>query len=239
MREVEIITCNCSDCEHRSCARHVPIFSQLNKVQLERVLSLIKRRKYKKGEIILFEGNESKNLMIINRGKVKAYRYTPEGKEQILSIYSSGDFIGEMNILINQHSTYNAEALENTHICMIYKEDFEKLIHDYPDISLNIIEELVKRLEKTQSMLQSLGTKDIESRIGTMLLDFARNYGKDNKEGLLINLPLNREGMANYIGVTRETISRKLNALQEESIIEIIGNKKILVKNIEALSQSV
>jgi CRP/FNR family transcriptional regulator len=84
-----------------------------------------------------------------------------------------------------------------------------------------------------------MGTNNIESRVGAILLEFSKKYGKEDAKGILIALPLSREGIANYIGVTRETVSRKLSMLQEEGIIELIGNKKILLLNKKALESSV
>ena len=77
-----------------------------------------------------------------------------------------------------------------------------------------------------------MGTKSIETRINIILLEFAQRYGKKHFRGILVELPLSREGIANYIGISRETVSRKLSVLQDEGIIEMIGNKKVLILDI-------
>lgn len=228
-------SCNCEKCQHQMCAKRVPIFSTLNTEEINRVVSLIIRKRYSRGEMIVIEGSRLNSLIIINSGKVKAFRDTLEGKEQILYIFSQGDFFGEKNLLINQNAQYNVEALEETNVCTIEKDDFKKLLREYPEIGMKIIEELCNRLERLENAVESMGTKNAEERINAVLLEFARKYGKEDQSGIVVNLPLSREGIANYIGVTRETVSRKMNLLQEEGIIEMVGNKKVIIRDIYAL----
>ncbi|ODM27669.1 Crp/Fnr family transcriptional regulator [Clostridium sp. Bc-iso-3] len=228
-------SCNCERCQHKICAKRVPIFSTLNAEEINRVVNLIIRKRYSRGEMIILEGSHLDSLIIINSGKVKAFRNTFEGKEQIIYIFSQGDFFGEKNLLINQNAQYNVEALEETHVCTIKKDDFKKLLREYPEIGLKIIEELCSRLERLENAVESMGTKNAEERVNEVLLEFARKYGKESQNGIIVELPLSREGIANYIGVARETVSRKMNLLQEEGIIEMVGNKKVIIRNIDAL----
>lgn len=227
--------CNCENCLHKLCVEKVPIFSSLTSEELSKVATLIVKRKYEKGELIIIEESYLENLIIIDKGKVKVFRYTIEGKEQILYIFDQGDFFGEKNLLNNQQSTYNVEALETTYICMINKNDFQKLLINYPKIGIKIIEELCNRMEKIESSVQNMGTKNVEWRINSLLLEFAERYGKKHPNGIIVQLPLSREGIANYIGTARETVSRKLSVLQDEGVIDMIGNKRILILNMNAL----
>lgn len=229
----------CERCGHKICARRVPIFSELNPEELNKVVDLIIRKKYEKGEMILMKEQMLDSLMIINEGKVKAYRNTFEGKEQILYLFTNGDFFGEKNLLRKQEVSYNVEALETTHICMIPNKSFQELLSEFPDISFKIIEQLCKRIDHLESSIENMGTKSVEARVNAVLLEFAKKYGSVDGRGILVELPLSREGIANYIGITRETVSRRLSFLQEEGIIEMIGNKKVRIHNIEALEMEV
>lgn len=232
-------SCNCEKCRHQMCTRRVPIFSELDTEEMARIVNLIIHKDYAKGELIVMEGERVENLIIINRGQVKVFRDTSEGKEQILYIFSEGDFFGEQNLFREQVSAYHVEALEKTNICMINKKDFHGLLRAYPEIGLKIIAELSNRLMKLENTIQSMGTKKVDARVISVLLEFANKYGRDHKMGLEIELPLSREGIANYIGLTRETVSRKMSMLQEEGIIEMVGNKKILILNKKALEESI
>lgn len=227
----------CEKCEHKLCTRRVPIFQELNGEELGKVADLIIRRRYAKGEMIILNDQYLDSLLIVNQGQVKAFRYTQEGKEQILYLFSEGDFLGEKNLLKKQKITYNVEALAETHICMIPSVSFKKLLRDFPDISLKIIEQLCNRIDRLEGAIQNMGTKNVETRVNSVLLEFAGKYGHKHAKGTLVELPLSREGIANYIGVTRETVSRKMSYLQEEGIIEMIGNKKVLIRNEKALEE--
>jgi CRP/FNR family transcriptional regulator len=226
---------NCAKCTGRYCAKRVSIFSVLEEDEISEVVRKITTRKYKKGQMIFFEGDVADKLYIVSNGKMKVFKYTKEGKEQILYILSNGDFIGDLSLLKRGKFEFNAEALEDTAICTLSKEDFDNVVRSNPEIPIKILENVHDRLLSLENLVQSLGTKDVEARIAALILSFVKNFGSDTKDGVVIDLPLNREEMGNYIGITRETISRKLTAMQDEGVIELIGNKKLLIKDIELL----
>ena len=228
-------TKSCGKCSGKHCAHRVSIFSILEEEQIDEVVSKIITRRYKKGQIIFFEGDIADKLYIVNRGKIKVFKYTKEGKEQILYILSEGDFIGDLSLLKKGKFEFNAEALEDTAICTLVKEDFDNIITANPEITLKILEDVHDRVVSLEKLVQSLSTKNVEARIAALILSFVKNFGTETCDGIVVNLPLNREEMGNYIGITRETISRKLTAMQDEGIIELIGNKKLLIKDMEAL----
>lgn len=227
----------CMNCQHKMCAKKVPIFSNLESKQLERITDAITRRKYKKGEVIFLQGSVLDGLYIINSGKIKIFKYTKEGKEQILYILSDGDFFGELSLLKAEEVGFNAEAMEDVNICMVQKKDFDKILALNPEISVKILDVIGGRLSKLETLVQSLGTKDIEARIAQMLLELSEEFGVRKRDSIEMEIPLTREDMANFIGVTRETISRKLSHLQDEGIIDLIGNKKIIILDIESLKE--
>ncbi|WP_027631068.1 Crp/Fnr family transcriptional regulator [Ruminiclostridium cellobioparum] len=228
--------CSCENCHNKMCSKRVPIFSAFNEEELSRVSGLIIRRQYKKGELIILEGARPESLIIINSGRVKAYRNTIEGREHILYIFSEGDFFGEKNLLLDHEATYNAEALEDTGICTINKKAFQELMREYPELSFKVMEELCSRLARLENTIESMGTKNVELRVNSVLVEFSEKYGSQHPRGILVELPMSREGIANYIGLTRETVSRKMSLLQEEGIIEMVGNKKVIILDMERLS---
>lgn len=232
--------CYCSYHSHQPCARKVPIFAPLNDTELGQVVSLIIQKNHPKGSLICREGEPFENLLLINRGKVKIYRNSADGKEQILYILSEGDFFGERNLLLKQKLVeYNVETMEDTLVCMITRQDCHRLLLQHPAIGLKIMEELCERIDKLENLLSRISPRETDDRICLMLLEFRKKYGKSQPDGtVIIDLPLNREEMAAYIGVTRETVSRKLNALKEAGIIDFIGNKKLQVINEKALEDT-
>jgi CRP-like cAMP-binding protein len=221
------------------CASRVPIFSPLDHEEMKQVVSLIVQKTYAKNELIFCEGDVNQHLIIVNRGRIKIFGNSADGKEHILYILSTGDFYGSRDLIHETESECSAEAMEDTLVCMIAKQDFRKLLVKFPGISIKIMEILCSRLEKMESLVRKISPKDVDSRIGMMLLELSQKYGRPQCDGTLVELPMSREEMAYYIGVARETVSRKLSLLRDEGVIEIIGNKKILIRNEEALTDCI
>lgn len=230
--------CGCGSCSNDLCTRKVPIFSALSEDEMIKIVNMTGHKSYKKGESLCREGEVSDTLYIINEGRVKLSKITKEGKEQIIHILSSGDFFGELN-LFSDSETYNfdAYAISEVKICTLTKEDMHNILLTNPEISLKILKEVTRRLAQTENLAQNLATNDAEVRIAYMILEFGEKYGVQSKEGLKIKLPVNREEMANYCGVTRETISRKLTKFEELGIIKLEGTKIVIIKDEEALRE--
>jgi CRP-like cAMP-binding protein len=228
-------SCHCGFCHNDLCVKKVPIFSSLSSEEVEKISDLISHREYRKGELLMHDGERSENIVIIHEGSAKAFKYTTDGREQILYVFSEGDFFGEQNLLTNRTATYSVEALQPVKTCVLSKSQFQQLLYQYPDIAVKIIAELGERMARLENAMQGMGVRNVDNRIGGILLEFAAKYGTQDKEGTLIQLPLSREGIANYLGVARETVSRKLGQLENEGIIRSINNKSILILDKEAL----
>ncbi|WP_315116982.1 Crp/Fnr family transcriptional regulator [uncultured Clostridium sp.] len=227
-------TCSCG-CHEKYCASKVFIFSTLGEEQFKEISKLIVTRRYKKGESIFFEDDLWDRLYIVNKGKIKVFKYTKEGKEQILYLLSEGDSIGELNLLKRGKFEFNGEALEYTSICTLSKGDFDNILINNPSITLKILEKVHDRVVNLENLVQMLSTKDIETRVGNLLLNLIENFGTKHDEDIIIDLPINREDMGNFAGITRETVSRTLSAMEEAGVINVVGNKKIIIKDIEYL----
>jgi CRP/FNR family transcriptional regulator len=227
----------CFNCHNNVCARKVPLFSHLNEEELLPIISLIRTKQYKKGEIIVLDDSIIQGLYIFNTGKAKAYSISEDGKEQILYVFYEGDFFGEKGLVKEQRINFNVEALEDVKICMISQKDFKNLIADKPNIRGKIFDVLVERIDKLENMIELMSNKGIEARISSVIIEFATNYANRHNQDItdFFELPLSREGIANYIGVTRETVSRKLSSLADDGVLELVGNKKIRIINLKKL----
>ncbi len=228
-------TCCSQDCLDKLCAHKIPVFSSLDSEQMNHFSSLARHYQYRKGETMVLEGADLNALVVLNEGSAKAYKLTPDGREQILYVFSQGDFFGERNLLGGRTSAYTVEALEPVRTCTFGREEFYDLLRSNPDIAIKVIEELEKRMERMENAVQSMGVRSLDSRIGGLLLDFAEKYGDETPEGVLIRLPLSREGMANFLGIARETVSRKLSQLETDGVLRTVGNKAILLLKGEEL----
>lgn len=223
--------CRCSE----PCVAKVPIFARLKREDQDKLSSLIRHKAYRKGDLLLSEGDAPDSLFIINTGSAKAFGFTPDGREQIVYIFSKGDFFGESFLLGTNKSTYHVEALEPLQACLLYKDDFRRILLESPEIAVKIIEALDDRLAVFEKSFQSMGVRSIDSRLAGLLLQFAKTYGTGGPDALRISLPLSREGMANYLGVARETVSRKLRQFENDGLIRSDGKRLIVLLDQSAL----
>ncbi|WP_232695502.1 Crp/Fnr family transcriptional regulator [Brevibacillus daliensis] len=226
-------------CHFRSielCPKKVPIFQSLSDEEIIQIAKMTKHKRFHKGEALIHEGAKSDTLFIINRGRVKLSKLTLEGKEQILHLLTSGDFFCELHVFNHDElSNFSAYALTDTDICMLTKSDMDHIMKISPVICIKLLKTVTKRLAQTEKLAHNLATKDPEVRIAYLIIELCEKYGKENDEGIVVNLPITREEMANYVGVTRETVSRKLSRFEELGLIVSTGNKQILVKNVSTL----
>ncbi len=225
----------CERCRNNLCARKVNIFSTLTNDELIDIILMTGSKSFDKDESICFEGDISDTLHIINEGRIKLYKTTKSGKEQILHILSDGDFFGELNLVKQGKYHFNARAITPVRLCTLTNEDMKNIILRRPEIGLKILEVVGERLSKLETMVQTLATNDAEARLASLLVQLSEENGKRTSHGIEIRLPMNREDMSNLTGVARETISRKLKKLEEQGIIKIIGNRKLIILNEEEL----
>lgn len=226
----------CSRCKNKLCVSKVPVFGALDHEDLAEIIKLTKHPTFKKGDYLCHEGDELATLFIVNEGRVKLSKFNIEGKEQILNIVGEGDIFGEYHLLSDfEPYNFSAIALTNTKICTLSKENFDYLLAKHPSMSKKIFAELSRKLIRTENLAQNLSSVNTDAKVAYVLLEFAENYGIELSDAIRIEMPVSREEMANYAGVTRETMSRKLSVLIKEGIIEAIGNKVIIIKDIESL----
>ncbi|GAA0176724.1 Crp/Fnr family transcriptional regulator [Clostridium sediminicola] len=217
--------------------RQVPLLSNLKHEQLSKVSAGTIKTNYKKGERIFSQGDKARKLYIVCSGKVKVFRYTGDGKEQILYILSPSDFsfIGAFNLLKENEFDFSAEALEDTTICSLDKKDFDAILVENPKIMLKILEEAYDRINKVESLVDRLSTNDVSAKVAGLLISLIKDFGVKTEDGIIINSTLNREEMGSYAGITRETITRRLRVMHDEGLIEIRNNKQILIKDMDKL----
>lgn len=228
----------CAGCSHQYCAKKVSIFASLSDDELIQITNLVAQKHFRKGDLIFSEGQPFDQLYIVNSGSMKVFKYTKDGKEQILYILNEGEFLGDLSLFKKGVLSFSAVALEDIALCTIHKNDFDHIIKTNPNISLKVLEHAHDRILELEKLIQTVTTKDIEARLATLLLNLSKSFGEssaDNPQEVYIHLPMSREDMANFIGVTRETISRKLSYFQSEDRIEIIGNRAIRIKSLDYL----
>ncbi len=224
------MTCNCSKKEGKTCIEIVPIFSNLTYDEMMEVAKITSERVYEKGQMIYMAGDKGEKLYVIHSGKVKITRITDSGKEQVIRVLGPGEFMGELSLFSSLPLTDNAEALAKTIVCVIDGDKLKKLMTSYPTIALKVIEELSKRLEKSESLIENISLHGVEKRIAQALINMAEGSNE-------IVLKMSKRDLASHLGMSQETLSRKLTAFQDMGIIKLIGHRRIIILDMEALKE--
>jgi CRP-like cAMP-binding protein len=216
--------CYCEHDHESNCITLVPIFHSLTKEEMWEVAQITRQVVVAKGQEIYAMDDEVDSLFVIHSGRVKIYRLSDTGKEQVIRVLRPGDFLGELALFSHSPMSDYAEALEDCSMCVIEGSSLKELMGKYPSIALKIVEELSKRLERTEQLLEDISLHSVERRLAQALLDMSLDDGE-------IELEMSKRDWASQIGMTGETLSRKLTAFQELGLIEQVGQRRILIKD--------
>lgn len=184
----------------------------------------IREKRYRAGETLLFAGNPLQHILIIKEGIAKAYQLLPEGKEQIISFYFPGEPIG-FNAIHDKRHPHTIKALSDVLICSIAYDDLLALIAKMPRLQehlLTIVDYAIHQ-EFNYHYSPVIPAKQ-------RLLNFLTNLSeRASINGEIIHLPMNRQDIANFLGITSETMSRLLSELKKENKIKLLHKNKIQI----------
>ena len=211
-----------------SCIANVPIFSALDDEELLEVLLTSTHKKLKKGELLYHEGDESEKLYVISRGKVKVTKFSREGREQILRILEENDFTGELSLFSAQVAKSNAEAIETTDVCVIESGKIRELMEKRSGIAMKILTELSRRLEKTETLVETLGLMDVDEKVAKSLLAMADDHD-------VVDLGVTKKDLAAHIQMSPETLSRRLANFEDLGVIRQETSRRIVILKREVL----
>ena len=215
-----------------NCVSLVPIFNHLPTEQMEEIRKVAVTRSFRKGESIYRAGDPSDTLYILGSGRVRIFRLSESGKEQLLRIMKPGDFMGELALFSESIHEEFAEAMEPTEMCILKRDSFQKILMEYPTVSLRMLSEFSRRLEESEKKTARIATETVETRIALYLLDLYSESGKKSR----MTLPMSKKDLASYLGTTPETISRRLADMEDSGLIRQHTNKSIEIVDPDGLS---
>ncbi|QJC31956.1 fumarate/nitrate reduction transcriptional regulator Fnr [Enterobacteriaceae endosymbiont of Donacia versicolorea] len=219
-----IIDCkNCST--HKLC-----IFYKLYKLEFQKIIKIIKRKKLiKKGEILFRSKDRMHSLFTVKSGTIKSYNFTKKGTEQIIRFYLTSDLIGLDTINNGIYHNFT-KALETSMLCEIPISLLNSIFFKIPSFGEKIINLMSKEIKIGYYFISLLLKKNAEIKLATFIYDLSKKFkirGYSPKE---FNLSMNRSDIGNYLGLTVETISRILNKFKKSKML-IIHGKHIIINN--------
>jgi len=181
---------------------------------------------YKKGQTLYYEGTRPMGLFCLNSGKVKVYKITSDGKEQILNLAKAGDFIGYRALISEEFYNASATVIEEGAICYIPKADFLNILNTNPKFFRRMMQKLCDDLGIMEQKLVTIAQKSVRERLAATLLMLKESYGMEGEENsILIDIALSREDLANIIGTATETVIRLLSEFKNQELISLQGKK--------------
>ena len=215
--------------------RKLPLLRHLSVSEFEEMAQDVAIKRVKKGELIFKSGDSAGRLFICCAGQFKIFTHTPDGREQIMYIYSPGDFVGGLNLLKGHQYLYNGQALEDAVICTMSKAFFDRVCLPNPRILQQILEKSYDRIRWAEELMTRLYATNAGMKVAELVLRLAARYGTQTAEGMRVELNLNREELGSYAGLTRESITRKLGEFKDLGYVDFEGNRVIIIKDEQAL----
>ena len=220
----------------RESLKDIPLFSELNIEQIRQITSISSLEKHPKNNIIFLEGNQYRGFYIMLKGSVKIYKTSPEGKEVILHIIKPPYPFADVPLFEGGSYPANAQALEDSTILFIPKNEFMELILKNPTVSLKISAGFAKRLRLMSKQMEDITLKEVSNRLAKYILDEVKRTGTDRLPEPFVKLTISKSTIASLLGTITETLSRTFKKLQNENIIRMDG-KKIFVSDLSRLKE--
>ena len=208
--------------------RRVPLFSLLTVAQAEVISGAVIKRRFKRGEALVEQGQKSNALFILLTGRARVVTSDSRGREVILATLAQGDYLGEMSIIDNEPHSATVRAEVATDVLMLGRAEFARCLTENASMSLVVMRGLVKRLRQADRKIESLALLDVYGRVAHALLDFAV---ADAQGQLLIKEKISRQDLAKMVGASREMVSRVMKDLEERGFIEALPNGATLLKD--------
>lgn len=230
---------NISKCAN--CAvRHRAVCGSLSDVELAHLNTISKTRILEAGSTIMSDDEPSDFVANIVSGTVKLIKIMSDGRQQIVGLQFPPDFLGRAYKASNP---YFAEAATDVELCSFPRKEFEKMLKEYPDLEMRLFQNTLDELDSAREWMLLLGRKTAREKIASFLSLLAKravNIGCSHSfasEAISFTLPLTRADIADYLGLTIETVSRQITHLKTQGLIEVTSTRQIIVPNPNALAE--
>jgi len=205
----------------------IPLFQGLPRQQYEDLSMIVVDQVVKRGQIIFSEGDEGAGFYVMLSARVKIFKLSPEGKEQILHILGPGEPFGEVPVFAGEHFPANAQALGESRVFFFPRLAFIDLIRKNPSVALNMLVVLSRRLRRLAALVDDLSLKEVPGRLAAHLL-----YLSERKKGTAeLVLEVSKNQLASLLGTIPETLSRILTRMAKEGFINMSGHRNIRILN--------
>lgn len=221
---------------HNACeqctVRHRAICSAVEFDHIDELDAIVGHRDLTAGRTVFDEGDEADTVYNISAGAVRLFKLLPDGRRQITGFLRSGDFLG-----LSSHGVYaySAEAMTAVSLCVFRIRDLNRLFDAFPKVRERLLEKANDELAAAQEQMLLLGRKTARERLVSFLLLMAERARRRGAPANPVSLPMTRSHIADYLGLTVETVSRAMTQLRSVGLVVLVEAHKVELRDVAAL----
>jgi len=210
----------------------VPFFENFTANDITTIEPYFEEYKFEKSHYLFWEGDPATRMYVIKSGRVRLLKASAAGKEMVLEVMVPGQICGGGTLFDEVHRA-SAQAVEPTVAYGLSHESYDQLLAKYPGIARGIIKYLGGRLMDAHDVIISLVSSKVESRIASVIVRLCENHGTPTKDGIMINIRLTRQDIADIVGSTVETTIRTISKFQKKGLLSTVSGR-LLIRNFDA-----
>jgi CRP-like cAMP-binding protein len=213
------------------------LFHSLTPEQVQRVGCVFRPARYRRNQILFFEGGSAQHLFALHTGLVKMVKSLENGKDRITGVLFPGELFG-LESLTDLAYPITAVALRDCEICAAPREDFATYLQTNPDLAIGMVRFLVGELERVRTQVTDMSFKDARMKVATFLLSLLSHDTPETSGNLSLTLPLSRQEISEVLELSPETVSRTLSAFRREQLVAARGRQLVIQNraNLEAVA---
>ncbi len=212
----------------------VSLFSGLSPDELHLLAEHAIRRRVSQGELLFSEGETCKGLHIISTGRLRIFKSSPSGREQVLAVEGPGGSVAELPVFDGGPYPASVSAVEDSQILFISRNDFRTFCLNHPEVALKMLAVVGARLRRLVGIIEELSFATVRQRLVSVLVRLADSEGKPAEHGIEFHLPGTHQYLAQQLGTVRELVSRNLMRLQAEGLLQVEA-RSIVVRDLPGL----
>jgi CRP/FNR family cyclic AMP-dependent transcriptional regulator len=216
--------------------KKTPLFANLTEAELQALTARTSRKRFQKSAQLFAEGDPCAGLFLVAAGKIRIFKLSPSGREQILAVEGPGSSFAELPVFDGGNYPAAASAIEDTEVLFISRKDFQSFCREHPDVALKVISVVGSRLRRLVGIIEELSFTTVRQRLIALIVRLAQAGGTPSKEGIRVELTKSHQDLAAELGTVRELVSRNLSRLQAEGYLDVEG-RKIVVKDLPGLKR--
>jgi len=216
--------------------RKTQLFAILTDGEMRTLCGRVSKRHFGRGETLFSEGDQCRGLFVVATGRIRIFKLSPSGREQMLAVEGPGSSFAELPVFDGGVYPASASALEDAEVLFISRQDFQNYCREHPDVALKVLAVVGSRLRRLVGIIEDLSFTTVRQRLISLLLRLAQGGGTSTKQGIRVELTATHQDLAAELGTVRELVSRNLSRLQAEGLLEVDG-RTIIVKDLSGLKR--